>query len=142
MPAAVASRRPTTEPVIRRQSTKCHHAKPDIADDNLDDSFVSRPAQSSHQEVMGQQVNASRDIRPHPMRILIKTCHGKVFPLDVHASDTIGSVKLRIESIEGFSSGSSTLVFNGQLLGGPDSRALCYYNIKNDARLVYWTSVS
>lgn len=64
------------------------------------------------------------------LRIIVKTLKGNVFTLDVEASDTIDSVKARIQDKVG-PSARQWLIFDGSIL--KDARTLADYNVQNES---------
>jgi ubiquitin len=65
------------------------------------------------------------------MKIFIKTLTGKTFPLDVEDTDTILSVKQKIQDTDGHPVDMQRLIFAGQQV--EDDRTLRDYNIQNEA---------
>lgn len=63
------------------------------------------------------------------MQILIKTPSLKLIPLNVEPSDTISSVKAKIQALESIATNHQHLSFNGKLL--EDNRTISDYQIKN-----------
>ena len=63
------------------------------------------------------------------MKIFIKIVDGKTIALDVKRSDTIDSVKQKIEGMERIPPGQQRLNFAGREVKG--GRSLSYYSIQN-----------
>ena len=72
-------------------------------------------------------------LRGGGMQIFIKTLSGKTITLDIEKTDSVESVKRKIEEKEGIEVGQQRLVFGGKQL--EDNYTLGDYNIENDSNI-------
>ncbi|KAJ0817822.1 putative Ubiquitin-like domain-containing protein [Helianthus annuus] len=101
-----------------------------------DDDEVEKDNGSSDEDVEVEESSPSDDNffdNDEINRILVKTATGKTISLEVKGSDTIGNMKVRIQSLEGVPFDQQELIFNEMVL--ENMNTLANLPIKKDSTL-------
>jgi ubiquitin len=72
------------------------------------------------------------------MQIFVKTLAGKTITLEIEATDTIKSVKQKIQHMVGALPSRQELIFDGKNL--QNNKTINDYNIQNESILYSWVS--
>jgi ubiquitin C len=105
----------------------------DVPPDQQRLTFNDKPLKKDKKTLRDYKIKNKDTIVLEPMQIFVKMPDGKMIPIDVEPSDTIWTVKKKVEDETGFPVPNQTLRFDGDELGNPTT--LTDNGIKHGATL-------